>query len=109
MQKHLPSQEEILAVKGLLDIAKEQPVGSQLASLLTPIAPEAFSGILVITDTQELVTLNISGLTVTLYDKLSGDVVDIDSLNPQFRWDSVCAIWNELVAHQDPDDFYWNL
>ena len=109
MQKHLPTQEEILAVKGLLDIAKEQPVGSQLSALLASIAPEAFSGILVITDTQELVTPKISGPTVTLFDKQNGVDVDIDHLNPQFRWDSVCAIWNEFVAHQDPDDFYWNL
>lgn len=108
-RKHLPAQEEILAAKDLLDIAKEQPVGSRLTALLTPIAPEAFSGILVIIDTQELVNPKISGQTVTLSDKKDGADMAIDHLNPQFRWDTVCAIWNELVANQDSDDYYWNL
>lgn len=108
-RKHLPTQEEILAVKDLLDIAKEQPVGSRLAALLTPIAPYAISEIFVITDAQELVNPFVDRQTVMLYDKQSGAHVDIDHLDSQFRWDAICAIWNELVANQDPDDFYWNL
>lgn len=91
---------DVEKVRNLLSIAKIDPIGKRLAEILDNINPEIYQNATVITDktTYGLPCADTvsDDATVILHDVTTGDVINIDSLEPQFRWDAVCAIWNQL-------------
>lgn len=91
---------DVEKVRNLLSIAKIDPIGKRLAEILDNINPEIYQNATVITDktTYGLPCADTvsDDATVILHDVTTGDVVNIDNLEPQFRWDAVCAIWNQL-------------
>lgn len=95
-----PNDNDLQGVETILRCAKRQCIGTRLAKILTELDPNLFKDIVIVTDNLVLVEpkveLSNGMLTVVLKDKKSNNRKDIDALPPQFRWDAVCAIWNEL-------------
>lgn len=94
-------QKDADRVKELQAIAKEKPVGKQLAKIIENINPTVFKKLIIITDvdtfTKVKVFKNKKTSVVLLYEKYRNEWIDIDTLEPQFRWDSITAIWNQLT------------
>ena len=92
---------DIKAVRQLLDCAKEEKIGLRLAGILKDIEKADYDKVVVITDSQRLVYPIIRANTVMFTNSEDGQTVDIDELAPQFRWDAVSCLWNEMQANTE--------
>lgn len=93
-----PTKEITIKIKDLLKVAKKEKIGNRLAELLSHIDNSQYDKAIIITDIKTYCKpyLSDNQKTVMLRDSDSDEITDIDKLSPQFRWDAVCAIWNEI-------------
>lgn len=93
-----PTKEITMKIKNLLEVAKEEKIGNRLAELLKHVDSSLYDKAIIITDIKKYCKpyLSENQETVMLRDSDSDEMTDIDKLSPQFRWDAVCAIWNEI-------------
>lgn len=99
-----PNDKDLHSVETIMACAKKECIGHRLASVIDDLDTNLFKKIIIVTDKMTLTEPQVSSVrdikTVVLQDKSTGKLKDIDNLPPQFRWDIVCAIWNELNCYE---------
>ena len=106
-----PTLEDIAAVRKLLAVAKDEPVGERLADILKNINREDYiesycvianmyskPEIKVAQDGHKFIELTVMNVVTKKEFKRKKN---LDKLKPQFRWDFVCNVWNVLRDNTD--------
>jgi hypothetical protein len=91
-----PEKRDLEALIKINKTSKLKKCGHRLAKTLKEIDPSIYAQAEIYTGKEILTRPSIRGTEVYFHSKSNGKPKNIDSLPPQFRWDAVQQIWNNL-------------